>query len=298
MHGPRRGAGAGRASLPFKSSSTGAAETPVYLGETLLEVPHEFRWITIIPALALTLSACGPSPEGRATLTATAWTATPTLTATATATATVTPTFTATLTPTFTLTPTITLTPSITPTATYTFPAVVVNQQAHCRYGPSKAYLHAADLYPGDAGTVRGRFAYSSWLYIKFDKLDYFCWAAPSVVDVTGDISLIRDTEPKLPGPSVLYEPPDSVSATRDGNQVTIEWSRVHMTVDDDNGYFIEGWLCQSGAYFWWTQSFPDQYTTDVTVRDDRSGCNGPSGGKLYAVEKHGYTTPVEIPWP
>jgi hypothetical protein len=70
------------------------------------------------------------------------------------------------------------------------------------------------------------------------------------------------------------------------------------MTVDDDRGYFIEGWLCQDGAYIWWTWAAPDQYTTSHIVQDDMSGCNGPSGGKLYAVEKHGYTTPVEIPWP
>ena len=79
------------------------------------------------------------------------------------------------------------------------------------------------------------------WLYVKFDKLDYFCWVAPSVVDVTGDISLINYTEPKPPGPSALYPPPDHLSATRDGDEVTITWSQVPMTVDDDRGYFIEG---------------------------------------------------------
>jgi hypothetical protein len=250
--------------------------------------------------ILLLSSACGATPEQRAVQAAPAWTASPTIATTAsfTPSPTKTQTPTATLIPTLTLTPTVTDTPSVTPSPTYAFPAVVVNQQAHCRYGPSKAYLHAADLYPGDAGTVRGRFTYSAWLYVKFDKLSYFCWVAPSVVDLTGDISLIKYTEPRLPGPSVLYDPPAKVRAVRDGNQVTISWQRVKMTVDDDNGYFIEGWLCQGGAYYWWTWSAPDQYTTSHTVQDDRTGCSGPSGGKLYAVEKHGYTTPVEIPWP
>ena len=81
-------------------------------------------------------------------------------------------------------------------------------KQAHCRYGPSTAYLHAADLYSGDVGTVRGRFQYSRWLYIKFDKLNYFCWVAPSVVDAEGDVSMIYMTDVRLPGPSVLYGPP------------------------------------------------------------------------------------------
>ncbi|MCC7119553.1 MAG: hypothetical protein IT310_13595, partial [Anaerolineales bacterium] len=114
--------------------------------------------------------------------------ATPTPSAITLPTETQTPAFTftptATFTPTITLTPTITFTPSITPTPTFSFPSATVNKQAHCRYGPSVAFLHAADLYPGDVGTVRGRFEYSSWLYVKFDKLNYFCWVAPSVVDV------------------------------------------------------------------------------------------------------------------
>ena len=100
---------------------------------------------------------------------------TPTVTAalpteTPASTLTFTPTIIETLIPTFTLTPSITPSPTITPTPTFAFPVVTVNQQAHCRYGPSGAYLHAADLYAGDVGTVRGRFAYSKWLYIKFDK--------------------------------------------------------------------------------------------------------------------------------
>ena len=83
----------------------------------------------------------------------------------------------------------LTPSPTIAATPTFAFPTVTVNKQAHCRYGPSVAYLHAADLYPGDTGTVRGRYIYSNWLYIKFDKLNYFCWVAPSVVDVVGDVS-------------------------------------------------------------------------------------------------------------
>src|SRR5690242_6750482 len=102
--------------------------------------------------LALMTSACvlpfALSPEASATLTATAqtataasWTLTPTPTTTATSTVT--------LTPTVTSTPTLTATPTISPTPTYDFPDVVVNKQAHCRYGPNMAYLHAADLYAG-----------------------------------------------------------------------------------------------------------------------------------------------------
>ena len=36
---------------------------------------------------------------------------------------------------------------------------------------------------------------------------------------------------------------------------------------------------------------------TSATITDE-PGCSGPSEGKLYTVEKHGYTEPVDIPWP
>ena len=238
------------------------------------------------------------------TTTATLWTSTPTATATATFTQTATSTNTATATatstytPTITKTPTITNTPTITPTPTFDFPDVVVNTTAHCRYGPSSAYLHAADLYPGDTGTVRGRYINSKWLHIKFDKLNYWCWVSPSVIDVTGDLNTIRFIEPNLQSiGSNMYGPPQNVRASRNGDQVTISWSQMNMTEDDDRGYFIEAWVCQNGAYLWWTVSFPNQYTTNYSVTDMK-GCNGPSYGSIFTVEKHGYSQPVSIPWP
>lgn len=175
---------------------------------------------------------------------------------------------------------------------------VTVNKQAHCRYGPSVAYLHAADLYPGDVGTVRGRYIYSNWLYIKFDKLNYFCWVAPSVVDVVGDVSNIAYKELNLQSiGSNMYGPPKNVTAVRNGDKVTISWDQVRMTQDDDRGYLLELFVCQDTIFLWWTDSHPDQFTTSYTVRDE-AGCAQPSSGKLYTVEKHGFSDPVNIPWP
>lgn len=263
--------------------------------------------------LMFLLSACGQAlakptstsamlPTTAAPLATATDTATPlpsdTATSIPTPTATSTQTATVTRTPSVTPSPTITHTPSITPSPTFDFPDAVVNTTAHCRYGPSKAHLHAADLYAGDKGIVIGRFPYSSWLRVRFDKLTYACWVAPSVVDVSGDITTIAYTEPDLLSiGSNMYGPPQEVSATRDGNQVTITWKRVDMTQDDDRGYFIEAWVCQNGAYLWWTVSFPDQYTTSYTVQDD-SGCAQPSRGEIRTLEKHGYSEAVTIPWP
>ena len=236
----------------------------------------------------LFVSACAPSMKEQATPTSTSVTSTTTSTETPEAT----------FTPTETLTPTVTFTPTITTTPTFAFPTATVNKQAHCRYGPSVAYLHAADLYSGDVGTVHGRYVYSNWLYIKFDKLDYFCWVAPSVVDVVGNLSTVALKELNLQSiGSNQYGPPKGVTAVRDGNKVTISWNQVHMTKDKDRGYLLELFVCQNGNYLWWTDGYPDQFTTSYEVKDE-SGCSQPSSGKLYTVEKHGFSEPAIIPWP
>ena len=244
----------------------------------------------IILLIFLFVSACAPSTEEPTSPTAPAMTATPTEAKT--------PTPTLTVRPSKTLTPTLALSPTITATPTFAFPTVTVNKQAHCRYGPSVAYLHAADLYPGDAGTVRERYIYSNWLYIKFDKLDYLCWVAPSVVDVVGDVSTVAYKELNLQSiGSNMYGPPRNVAAVRDENKVTISWEQVKMTTDDDRGYLLELFVCQDTIYKWWTDSYPDQFTTSYTVTDE-AGCAQPSSGKLYTVEKHGFSEPAIIPWP
>ena len=253
----------------------------------------------IILLIFLFISACAPSTQEQGIRTATVITTTAN-TSTETPAATFTPIRTATFTPVVKLTPTIVLSPTAAQTATptFAFPTVTVNKQAHCRYGPAVAYLHAADLYPGDVGTVRGRFVYSNWLYIKLEKLNYFCWVAPSVIDVVGDVSRVAYTELNLQSiGSNQYGPPKGVTAVRDGNKVTISWKQVEMTNDKDRGYLLELFVCQDTILYWWTDSYPDQFTTSYTIKDE-AGCAQPSSGKLYTVEKHGFSEPAIIPWP
>ncbi|HZW04406.1 MAG TPA: hypothetical protein VFF68_10790, partial [Anaerolineaceae bacterium] len=85
---------------------------------------------------------------------------------------------------------------------------------------------------------------------IKFDKLNYQCWASPSVMDVRGDITTVIFITPNLQSIGTnQYGPPHNVQATRNGDQVTITWDRMAMTEDKDRGYFIEAWVCQDTIY-------------------------------------------------
>jgi len=164
---------------------------------------------------------------------------------------------------------------------------------AHCRYGPGKAYLHAADLFEGDQGLVWNRNYAGTWLWVRFEKLNYACWVAASVTDIEGDVYSVSTYTPPLPK-STLYGPPNKVVATRNGDQVVVAWEEVWMTEDDYRGYLIEAKVCQNG-YLIDLAVHTD--STSYTFLDENS-CDGESKGKLYAVEKHGYTDPVTIPWP
>lgn len=165
--------------------------------------------------------------------------------------------------------------------------------RAFCRYGPGKAYLYSHELNDGDRADVHGRNYSSTWLWLQPENLERHCWAAASVLTISGDTATVNIVTSRLPY-STLYGPPQQVAAERDGSQVTVTWERVWMTQDDDRGYLIEATVCQNGALIFTPVQTNDNYYEFL----DEGGCSGQSGGRLYTVEKHGYSDPVDIPWP
>ena len=165
--------------------------------------------------------------------------------------------------------------------------------QANCRYGPGKAYLYSHGLYTGDLAEVHGRNFSGGWLWIKPENLNRHCWAAASVMEVVGDVSLLKVVQTNLPR-STLYGPPQNVRAERNGDIVVISWDSVWMTQDDYRGYLIEATVCQNGVMVWVAISVDG---TSYELLDEKR-CSPQSSGQLYTVEKHGYTDPVPIPWP
>jgi len=96
---------------------------------------------------------------------------------------------------------------------------------------------------------------------------------------------------------SPYYGPPTGVKATRDGNEVTVFWYGIKLKAGDDSEqfpYLVEAWVCQNGQIIFTPVG---SYATAVKITDE-PGCAEPSHGRLYGVEKHGYTKWVEIPWP
>ncbi len=261
-----------------------------------------YRYLSLLFCLGLLLAGCnlpGANPTGS---TPTSLAPSPSPLQILPAVATPTPPWTSTPVPSHTPSPTIALpsatptispTPTITPSPTFAFPRVTAIMQANCRYGPGTAYLYAHGMYPGDGGAVWGRNSTGTWLWIQPDNIHYQCWISASVVEVQGDIFSVYVAAVRLPY-SYFYYPPEDVAAVRAGDEVTVTWSRVPMTVDDDRGYLLEVTVCQDGSLVWKAVHTDDTFYTF----SDEAGCDGDSGGLLYTVDKHGYSDPVQIPWP
>ncbi len=207
-------------------------------------------------------------------------------------------------------TPTVSQTPTdlptATPAATYTFLRGEVNvEHANCRYGPGAAYLYKYGLVGGSNLELLGRMDIMSttgpatWIFLRAIGGDNPCWVNASLLNVKGDINNLApiNVEEVVLPQSPNYGPVTGVYAARSGSEVTISWNEMSLKAGDDSEqfpYLIETWVCRGGQLFF---SPVGSYALAITIQDD-SGCLEPSHGRLYAVEKHGYTKWVEIPWP
>lgn len=256
---------------------------------------RRFPSLLLLALAGLLAAACNvlstPAPTATPLPTATS---SPTLTYTPTFTLTASPSATPTLTRTPLPSPTLTLTATPTPTPTPEFPPVTVSMQANCRYGPGTAYLYRWGLYPGDQADVRGRNWSGTWYWIHpFNLEGDNCWASEIVFEKRVDISQVPVVNIPLPH-TTFAGPPGNVQAVRDGNRVTVSWDDVPLSDDKRRGYLIEANICQNGAVL----PFIVQTDRSSYTFEDPPNCAEKSSGLLYTAEKHGYSDPVQIPWP
>jgi hypothetical protein len=168
-----------------------------------------------------------------------------------------------------------------------------------CFYGPSKAYLYKYGLLGGNRLEIIGILKDTGYIQIRAIGGTNPCWMNLDFMDVQGDISLVQPVDPlevDLPI-SPYYGALASVSATRAGDDVTITWSPMVLRAGDDSEqepYLVETWVCLDGMIVFMPFGL---YETEVTVVDE-PGCSQPSFGRVYGVEKHGYTPYLSIDWP
>lgn len=236
--------------------------------------------LIVIPSLACNTLSFFPTP-----------TPTPSPTPASTPTSTITPSPTLTSTPTETAPPTATFTPTLTPTPEK--PTVTATKNAFCRWGPGTVYRSIGFDYleEGESAIAEGRDYEATWFWVQIEGLSYHCWVSASIVTVNFEPKSLPYVPVNVPTNSKVPSP-KGVSASRSGNQVVVSWGAAPSAPELE--YLIEATLCFNGyqddvAY--------STTNTSMTLPDDQN-CSRKSFGRLYVVNKLGYSKPVDIPWP
>jgi len=249
--------------------------------------------------LIFMLTACTPAQSSHS-ITLTLSTVASTLTSTLTASVTSPPKSTATLTPSLANTLTPTTSPTFQPKQTFTVLRGVVNQEhVSCFYGPSKAYLYKYGLLKGNRLDIIGTIADTNYIEVQAIGGNNPCWMNLEWMDVQGDIHSVKPIDPltiNIPW-SPYYPALNWAKATRSGNTVTIDWALLKLRAGDDSEqelFLLEAWVCRDEKL---TFVPIGAYENKVMVLDE-PGCNEPSFGRVYGVEKHGYTKYLKFQWP
>ncbi len=209
--------------------------------------------------------------------------------------------------PSSTFTPTSTFSPTFIPTLTEThtpiptvesLKATVTADLLSCRYGPGSEYLYLYGLKKGANIILIGQTGGNNWVWVEGKSK---CWVNAKFLEIAGDKNSLPVVYPgtaKLPR-SPYYQPTTVLSATRDKNEVTVDWIDVPIDprdYEDENmfNYIVEVWRCENGQIIF--DPLPANESTITFI--DEPGCAVPSHGQVFVQEKHGFAGPAEIPWP
>lgn len=203
--------------------------------------------------------------------------------------------------------PTLTETAASSPTEAPTSIPIVESLKAKvtadllsCRYGPGAEYLYLYGLRKDANIKLIGRADGDNYNWVYVDGKNK-CWVNANFIEIAGDRMSLPIVYPGIAKlPQSPYYPPTTIrSATRSGNQVTVEWTDVYVSPghrEDENmqTYIIEVWRCEAGQMI-----FDPLGTNDTSITFiDEPGCSQPSHGRIFVQEKHGFAGPTEIPWP
>ena len=208
---------------------------------------------------------------------------------------------TSTLRPTIAPTAAPTGTPSVTPVpAVSSLKATVTAGLLSCNYGPGPDYLFLYGLRQGANIVLIGRADGDKWHWVYVAGQNK-CWVNTKFLDVQGNWLGLPVVYPGIAGlPISPYYPPTYVlRATRQQDQVTVEWKDIPLRAGDEEDermqhYVVEVWRCEGGQVL-----FEPLATNELSVTFiDQPGCSSPSHGRIFVQEKHGFAGPTEIPWP
>ena len=204
-----------------------------------------------------------------------------------------------TVTPVRTFTPSATLDPSAVGSV---LPLASLPEYTDCLYGPASYYVYKTSFPAGQQVEVLGRNENADWINIQAVGGWNSCWIPASQAQLaSGRVEDLPFVDTLLPKSEYEFGSPSAI-ARRSGDQVTVSWEAVFMSVDEVQGYLIDAHVCQDGQLVHlpvFISTTYEQNTGTITANiTDEAGCTEPSTAHIVSVGRRGFAEWEKIFWP
>jgi hypothetical protein len=120
------------------------------------------------------------------------------------------------------------------------------------------------------------------------------CWIQVSQAQFqSGRVEGLPVAAPMLPRSEYEFGSPLTITAHRDGNEVTISWKAVFMSADEVQGYLIDAYVCQGGQQIHlpvFVAKTYEENTGTISVKiTDEAGCVEPSKAHIVSMGRRGF---------
>jgi hypothetical protein len=150
---------------------------------------------------------------------------------------------------------------------------------------------------------VVGKDESGNWLAIEEAGGWNYCRVAADVAQLTGiDMGSLPVAKVILPRSKYEFGSPLTATAKRAGDEVTISWNTVFMSLDEVYGYVLDLELCRDNqlkkSYIFLPVTLESNEGFLSAVFDDEAGCSEPSKGHIVTYGRRGFAEWEMIFWP
>jgi hypothetical protein len=182
-------------------------------------------------------------------------------------------------------------------------PQGTLQKHTDCNYGPADWFTYKTSFPEGTQVEVVGKDESGKWLAIQEVGGWNYCWVSADVAQLTGiDMGSLPVAQVLFPRSKYEFGSPLTATTRRTGNEVTVSWEAVFMSLDEVHGYVLDLEVCRSNqiqhSYIFVPVTYEENQGILSAVFDDEAGCSEPSKAYIITYGRRGFAEWEMIFWP